>query len=92
VADLAAVACMSPAHFARSFKATTGLRPHEFVSRRRLDLAKRLLADDHRSVSEIALSTSFSSQSNFARAFRGATGMTPRDYRARRLRTPEAYL
>jgi AraC family transcriptional regulator len=82
VADLAAVACMSPAHFARSFKATTGRRPHEFVSRMRLELAQRLLADRHRSLSDIALSTGFSSQSNFARAFRDATGMTPGEYRA----------
>jgi AraC family transcriptional regulator len=82
VADLAAVACMSPAHFARSFKATCGRSPHQFVSQMRLELAKRMLADPHRSVSDIALSTGFSSQSNFSRAFRDATGMTPGEYRA----------
>ena len=82
VAELAAVACMSPAHFARSFKAAAGQSPHEFVSRMRLELAKRMLADHHRSVSDIALSTGFSSQSNFSRAFRDATGMTPGAYRA----------
>jgi len=82
VADLAAVACMSSAHFARSFKATTGQCPHEFVTRIRLALAKQMLADPHLPISDIALSTGFSSQSNFSRAFRGATGMTPRDYRA----------
>ena len=81
VADLAAVACMSPAHFARSFKTTTGRRPHEFVSRMRLKVAKQMLADRDRSMSDIALSTGFSSQSNFARAFRDSTGMTPGDYR-----------
>jgi AraC family transcriptional regulator len=82
VADLAAVACMSPAHFARSFKATTGWSPHEFVSRMRLELAKRMLADRHRSMADIALATGFSSQSNFARAFRDAIGMTPGAYRS----------
>jgi len=82
VADLAAVACMSPAHFARSFKATTGQCPHEFVARIRLALAKQMLAAPQLPISDIALSTGFSSQSNFSRAFRGATGMTPRDYRA----------
>jgi AraC family transcriptional regulator len=81
VADLAAVACMSPAHFARSFKATTGRTPHEFVSRMRLELATRMLADRHQSLSDIALSTGFSSHSNFSRAFRDATGVTPGDYR-----------
>jgi AraC family transcriptional regulator len=82
VADLAGVACMSPAHFARSFKATTGQCPHEFLSRIRLTLAKRMLAERHMPISDIALSTGFSSQSNFSRAFRGATGMTPRNWRA----------
>lgn len=82
VADLAAVACMSPAHFARSFKATTGRSPHQFVSRMRLELAKRMLADCDRPMSDIALSTGFSSQSNFSRAFRDVMGMTPGEYRA----------
>jgi len=82
VADLAGAACMSPAHFARSFKATTGQCPHEFVSRIRLALAKRMLADQQLPISDIALSTGFSSQSNFSRAFRDATGMTPRAWRA----------
>jgi AraC family transcriptional regulator len=87
VADMAAVACMSPAHFARSFKATVGRSPQQFVSRKRLEFAQRLLADPYRSMAEIALSTGFSSQSNFARAFRQASGMTPGVYRATYRRT-----
>jgi len=82
VADLAGAACMSPAHFARSFKATTGQCPHEFVNQIRIALAKQMLAYRHLSICDIALSTGFSSQSNFSRAFRGAMGMTPRSYRA----------
>jgi AraC family transcriptional regulator len=81
VAELASVACMSPAHFARSFKATTGRAPHEFVSKARLERAKRLLADERQPVTDIALSSGFSSPSNFARAFRNATGTTPGHYR-----------
>ena len=82
VADLAEVACMSQAHFARSFKTTTGRSPHEFVSGVRLVLAKQMLADRHLPISDIALSVGFSSQSNFSRAFRDTTGMTPRAWRA----------
>jgi AraC family transcriptional regulator len=82
VADLAEVACMSHAHFARAFKTTTGLAPHEFVSGIRLVLAKKMLTDRHLPISDIALAVGFSSQSNFSRAFRDATGMTPRDWRA----------
>jgi len=82
VADLAGAACMSPAHFARSFKLTTGRCPHEFVNQIRLALAKQMLANRRLSISDVALSTGFSSQSNFSRAFRGAMGMTPRGFRA----------
>jgi AraC family transcriptional regulator len=81
VADLASVACMSHAHFARSFKATTGQAPHAYISKMRLELTKRMLADGHQPMTEIAFSAGFSSHSNFSRAFRNATGMTPSDYR-----------
>ena len=70
-----------PGYFARSFKATTGRSPYQFVSRMRLEL-ERMLADCDRPMSDIALSTGFSSQSNFSRAFRDVMGMTPGEYRA----------
>lgn len=87
VAELAAVACMSPAHFARSFKASTGKAPHEFISSRRLDLAKQLLTADDRQIADIAYATGFSSQANFNRAFRKAVGTTPGHFRATARRT-----
>jgi AraC family transcriptional regulator len=85
VRDLASVACMSPAHFSRSFKAATGKAPHEFVSQQRLDLAKRLLSGSERPLVDIAYAAGFSSQANFNRAFRKAVGTTPSAYRARNL-------
>lgn len=81
VAELASVACMSHAHFARAFKATTGQAPHAFVSKMRLELAKRMLADGRWPMTDVALAAGFSSHSNFSRAFRNATGTTPGDYR-----------
>lgn len=86
VNELASVACMSPAHFSRSFKAATGTAPHEYVSRQRLDLAKRLLLTSDRLLVDIAYATGFSSQANFNRAFRKAVGTTPSTYRAQKLR------
>ncbi|WP_271584499.1 AraC family transcriptional regulator [Bradyrhizobium sp. CCBAU 45389] len=84
VKDLASVACMSPAHFSRSFKAATGSAPHEYVSRQRLDLAKRLLSTSDRPLVDIAYAAGFSSQANFNRAFRKAVGTTPSLYRAQK--------
>ena len=85
VNELASVACMSPAHFSRSFKAATGTAPHEYVSRQRLDLAKRLLLTSDRLLIDIAYATGFSSQANFNRAFRKSVGTTPSTYRAQKL-------
>jgi AraC family transcriptional regulator len=88
VADMARTACLSPAHFARQFKVTTGLTPHRFVSERRLALAKAMLIEPDRPIADIALAAGFSSQANFSRAFRGATGLTPGQFRAQEIGGP----
>jgi AraC family transcriptional regulator len=84
VAQLAGVACLSPSHFARMFKAAVGMAPHRYVSHQRLEIAMVLLAAGQRSLSDIALSCQFSSQASFNRAFRRATGVTPGEYRRAR--------
>jgi AraC family transcriptional regulator len=81
VADLANVACLSIFHFTRAFAATMGVPPHRYVSRRRLESAKAMIAAGRASLGEIAFDCRFSSQSSFTRAFRRATGMTPAEYR-----------
>ena len=81
VAQLAGVACLSPFHFARMFRATIGIAPHRYVSQQRLERAMVLLAAGKRPLSDIALSCQFSSQASFNRAFRRATGVTPGEYR-----------
>jgi AraC family transcriptional regulator len=85
VADLANAACLSIFHFSRAFAAAVGVPPHRYVSRRRLENAKSLIATGRLSFSEIAFSCQFSSQSSFTRAFRRAAGMTPAEFR-RKLR------
>ena len=80
VTDLANVACLSIFHFTRAFAATMGVPPHRYVSQRRLESAKVMIATGS-SLSEIAYNCQFSSQSSFTRAFRRATGMTPAEYR-----------
>jgi AraC family transcriptional regulator len=78
---LASIACFSQFHFARAFKAAIGQSPHRYVSARRLDRAKTLLAEGDKTLVDIALTLNFSGQANFTRAFRDATGQTPGQYR-----------
>ena len=79
--ELAEIACLSPYHFARTFKASTGRTPHQYVMEQKLGLAKELLAADHLRLVEIALRAGFANQAHFSRAFKQATGMTPGAFR-----------
>ena len=81
LARLASVACLSPFHFSRAFKAAIGRSPHHYVSAKRLELAKQLLEKGDQPLAHIALTLKFSCQANFTRAFREATGQTPTQYR-----------
>lgn len=80
--DLAREACLSPFHFARAFKATMGVAPHQYILNRKLELAKKLIANGNMSLMQVALMTGFSNQAHFTRAFKRATGQTPGQYRA----------
>jgi AraC family transcriptional regulator len=81
VADLARVACLSVFYFTRAFSAAMGVPPHRYVSQRRLEHAKEMIATGRASIAETAFTCRFSSQSSFTRAFRRATGVTPATYR-----------
>jgi AraC family transcriptional regulator len=78
---LASVATLSPFHFARAFKAATGLAPHQFVTARRMERAKTLLLDSRASVVDVAHAVGLSNLSHFRRMFRGHTGVLPSQLR-----------
>jgi AraC family transcriptional regulator len=81
--DLAAQAHLSPYHFARAFKRSTGLAPHQFVTMRRMERAKTLLLSTRTSVPEIAHTLGYLNVSHFRRLFRRHTGFAPSDLRRR---------
>lgn len=85
--DLAKIADLSPFHFSRVFKLTTGETPYHFVCSRRLARPQRLLTDSEMELAELALSCGFASQSHFTAAFSKAFGTSPGRYRRARARS-----
>jgi len=79
--DLAHIAGLSRMHFAAQFRKATGLRPHAYLLRRRIEKAKTILATSSSAIAEVALTVGFSSQSHFTGVFKRLTGLTPLSWR-----------
>lgn len=81
LAELAGVAGLSLFHFARQFKQSEGMSPHQYLMRKRIERAQELLARTELSVSEIAFAAGFADQSHLTRQFRHLIGMAPGQFR-----------
>jgi AraC family transcriptional regulator len=85
LSELATLVGLSAEHFCRAFSQSTGLPPHRWLTRLRLERARVLLEQPGPvSVAEIASAAGYSDPSYFARAFKRATGATPLAYRRER--------
>jgi AraC-like DNA-binding protein len=82
--ELATTAGFSAFHFARLFKATLGLTPHQYLTWQRILRAQLLLANGSMPMIQIATQLGFDSSSHFAATFRKFTGVTPTSFRAAR--------
>jgi len=80
LSELAAVAYLSPYHFARLFKASTGFAPHQYVIGR-IERAKLLLSTTNWSLAAIAHAVGFAHESHLALHFKRLTGLLPSSYR-----------
>jgi AraC family transcriptional regulator len=80
--QMAAVARLSPYHFARQFKAATGLPPHQYVIARRVERAKQLLQGGGLTLAQVAARAGFSNQSQFSQHFKRLVGVTPGQFQA----------
>ena len=79
VSVLSRMAEMSPSHFSKLFKLSTGLAPHQFVMQERINRSKELLRQDARIV-DVALGVGFENQAHFTTVFGNLVGMTPRQF------------
>ena len=81
VAELAAAAGLSRAHFSREFRRTFGVSPHGYLLTRRLERAAALLRTTDGSVAEICMAVGLQSVGSFTTSFKRAYGRTPTEYR-----------
>jgi AraC-like DNA-binding protein len=79
--DAAREACLSPYHYHRLFTQTFGQTPHDFLTERRLDRARLLLARSDLTVTEVCLEAGYVSLGTFSTRFRRLVGCSPREYR-----------
>jgi AraC family transcriptional regulator len=82
--ELAGTVGLSPYHFSRAFKQSTGLPPHRYQIMLRVERAKDLLANSTLSMSDVAAAIGYDDQGQLARLFRREVGVTPSQYRRER--------
>src|SRR3984893_9078554 len=90
LAELAQALSLSPSHFARAFKQTTGQPPHRWLMEQRIDKAKQLLIGTTLSLGEIALVCGFADQSHLTRLFSRVTHSSPGAWRRHKRSNPPA--
>jgi AraC-like DNA-binding protein len=81
LADMAKIAELTPHHLATLFTKTTGLSPHQYVLRVRIERAKIHLTDDRLSIAEVSKLVGFRTQEHFTKVFRRVVGATPSKFR-----------
>lgn len=81
LADIAAAAGIGVTHLSNTFRQVTGVTPHRYIVRARIERARELLRMTSLSVAEISAAVGFAGQSHFCSAFRRETGVTPSIYR-----------
>ena len=81
VDQLAEAAHLSPFHFARLFKQSTGHSPHLYIVMERIKRAKELLAGSELALFDVSADVGFRTQGHFTGVFHRYTGVTPRVYR-----------
>lgn len=82
LADIARECSLSVAQFARAFKRSTGVPPHQFLTERRVDRARGLLLHTQLPLADVAIRCGFADQSHFTKVFRRVIGVSPGGYRA----------
>ncbi|MCB4767666.1 AraC family transcriptional regulator [Ancylobacter sp. Lp-2] len=77
ISDIARECGLSPSHFTRAFRKSTGMQPHRWLTHHRVETAKAQLLESKMTVAEIGICCGFGDPSNFARVFSSVVGLSP---------------
>jgi AraC family transcriptional regulator len=81
IADVARECGLSPSYFARAFRQSTGVSPHHYLSKLRVEEAKSYLRNSPLSLADIAIVCGFGDQSYMTRVFTRSVGTSPAAWR-----------
>lgn len=84
--ELAGLVGLTPTYLCTAFRDATGLPPHQWQKRRRVERAKELLRANGATIADVARSVGYSNASHFATVFRAVTGLTPSAWRREHFR------
>jgi AraC family transcriptional regulator len=79
--QLAKLASLSVYHFARAFRRSMGVTPHQYLLQRRIDSAKTLLRQPNSAIDAVADATGFADASHFSKTFHKHVGVTPKNWK-----------
>ncbi|WP_318010941.1 helix-turn-helix transcriptional regulator [Clostridium estertheticum] len=88
ISDLADIMHLSESYFAKLFKEKTGISPHEYILRNKIEISKDLILKNDYSVTYIAHMFGFSSSQYFSTVFKRFTGISPNIFRNERIIQP----
>lgn len=80
IEELSKEACMSPSAFFQQFKKSYGMAPLEYILQRRIEFAKKIMADPEITISNVCYQSGFNSMNHFIKIFKRQEGVTPGQY------------
>ena len=81
ITEIAAACGLTPSYFARQFARATGMTPHRWLLKMRVERGRQLLLDGRLTIAEIAAACGFADQSHFTRVFSREIGTSPKAWR-----------